>query len=71
MDKEFLGAIYAWCWFDRIREYLWCLIYWPVRSFTGFVSQVLGLKRLGYYSGFMPRARGLHFTNKLHFGRYY
>ncbi|HUW19870.1 MAG TPA: hypothetical protein VMW16_11265 [Sedimentisphaerales bacterium] len=31
-----------------------------------------GIKRLlGYYSGFMPRARGLHFTNKLHFGRYY
>ena len=40
---------------------LWSLLYWKVKKFRNLIiSKVLYIKRLGFWSGFMSQARGLH-----------
>lgn len=53
------------------KDYQIVFKYWPTKHFIKQTSQILSLKLLGYWSGFLSMARGRHWTISFNSGRWY
>lgn len=65
MDRllEMLGGFFDWVWSRHLRQYLWCLLYWPfVEKY--FYHWILSRKPIIILAGYMSRNRGLHWDRK-------
>jgi len=66
-----LGAVFGWCWFGWLGEYEYCLLYWrPASAVSSRKPCAVSARRMGYWSGFKSRARGIHGTYNFHSGRW-
>jgi len=61
---ENLGGFFDWVWCKYRGEYIWCFLYWPSIEFDDKDSQIYGRVIKSYWSGFVSRARGLHWKRR-------
>jgi len=69
--EYYCGAVFGWCYLRAFDEWVYRLLYWPVKGIKQMLPQQYKIKRLRFWSGLMSRARGLHFDYQLSSGRWY